>query len=115
MGIIPSRNLEEQRREENGVVYFDRGVLEGRNGRKYARYAIQTHFVEVGESQAALVEKYVRPLYQPGDMLSFGAKVMAMCTKNVRTRAQVKPGFWANFLWRFAGINHTGVGMHEPY
>ena len=115
MGIIPSRNLEEQRREENGVVYFDRGVLEGRNGRKYARYAIQTHFVEVGESQAALVEKYVRPLYQPGDMLSFGAKVMAMCTKNVRTRAQVKPGFWANFLWRFAGINHTGVGLHEPY
>ena len=45
MGIIPSRNLEEQRREENGVVYFDRGVLTGRDGRKYARYAIQTHFV----------------------------------------------------------------------
>ena len=48
-------------------------------------------------------------------MLSFGAKVMAMCTNNVKTRDEVKPGFWANFLWRFAGINHTGVGMHEPY
>ncbi len=115
MGIIPSRNLEEQRREENGVTYFDRGVVEGKNGRKYSRFAIQTHFVEVGEDQAALVEKYVRPLYQEGDMLSFGAKVMAMCTKNVKTREEVKPGFWANFLWRFAGINHTGVGMHEPY
>ena len=33
MGIIPSRNLEAQRREENGVVYFDRGTLEGKNGR----------------------------------------------------------------------------------
>jgi len=115
MGIIPSRNLEEQRREENGVVYFDRGVIEGKNGRKYSRFAIQTHFVEVGESQTELVKKYVLPLYQEGDMLSFGAKVMAMCTKNVKTREQVKPGFWANFLWRFAGINHTGVGMHEPY
>lgn len=115
MGIIPSRNLEEQRREENGVTYFDRGVVEGKNGRKYSRFAIQTHFVEVGEDQAALVEKYVRPLYKEGDMLSFGAKVMAMCTKNVKTREEVKPGFWANFLWRFAGINHTGVGMHEPY
>ena len=62
-----------------------------------------------------LVEKYVRPLYQPGDILSFGAKVMCMCVKSVKTRDQVKPGFWANFLWRFAGINHTGVGMHEPY
>ena len=115
MGIIPSRNLEEQRREENGVVYFDRGTIEGKNGKKYDRFAIQTHFVEVGESQVELIEKYVRPLYQEGDMVSFGAKVMAMCTNNVKTREQVKPGFWANLLWRFAGINHTGDGMHEPY
>ena len=115
MGIIPSRNLEEQRREENGVTYFDRGVIEGKDGRKYSRYAIQTHFVKVGEDQAALVEQYVRPLYQPGDVLSFGAKVMCMCVKSVKTRDEVKPGWWANHLWRFAGINHTGVGMHEPY
>ena len=115
MGIIPSRNLEEQRREENGVVYFDRGTLEGRNGRKYDRYAIQTHFVEVGENQADLVRKYVLPIAQEGDLLAFGAKVMAMCTKNVKTRDEVKPGFWANLLWRFAGITVTGVGMHEPY
>ena len=115
MGIIPSRNLEEQRREENGVVYFNRGVIEGKDGRKYERFAIQTHFVQVGESQKELVEKYVRPLFQEGDMLSFGAKVMCMCVKSVRTREQVKPGFWANLLWRFAGINTTGVGAHEPY
>lgn len=115
MGIIPSRNLEEQRREENGIVYFDRGVIEGKDGRKYARYAIQTHFVEVGESQEELVRAYVMPLYQPGDILSFGAKVMAMCVGSVKTREEVRPGFWANILYRFAGINTTGVGMHEPY
>ena len=115
MGIIPSRNLEAQRREENGIVYFDRGTLEGKNGRKYDRFAIQTHFVQRGEDQAELVRKYVLPISRPGDVLSFGAKVMAMCTNNVKTRDEVKPGFWANFLWRFAGINHTGVGMHEPY
>jgi len=115
MGIIPSRNLDEQRREKDGIVYFDRGTLTGRNGRKYDRFAIQTHFVEVGENQADLVRRYVLPLAQPGDLLSFGAKVMAMCTGNVKTREQVKPGFWAKRLWRFAGINTTGVGMHEPY
>ncbi len=115
MGIIPSRNLEEQRREENGIVYFDRGVVEGKDGRKYSRLAIQTHFVAVGESQKELVERYATPLFQEGDILNFGAKVMCMCVKSVRTRQEVKPGFWANALWRFAGINHTGVGMHEPY
>ena len=41
-----SKNVESTRREENGVVYYDRGVLEGRDGRRYQRYAVQTHFVE---------------------------------------------------------------------
>jgi len=115
MGIIASRNLEEQRREEQGVVFFDRGVIYGANGRGYERYAIQTHFVQRGESQAELAGRYVLPLYRAGDVLSFGAKVMAMCVESVKTRDEVKPGFWANLLWRFAGINTTGVGMHEPY
>ncbi len=115
MGIIPSRNLAEQKREEKGIVYFDRGRVTGKNGKQYDRYAIQTHFIQRGEDQAEMVKKYVLPLYQEGDMLSFGAKVMAMCVESVKTREEVKPGFWANFLWRFAGINHTGVGMHEPY
>ncbi|MDR2656520.1 MAG: F420-0--gamma-glutamyl ligase [Oscillospiraceae bacterium] len=114
MGIIASRNLDEQRRQLGDITYFDRGVIEG-GGRRYSRLAIQTHFVQRRESKEALVERYVIPLYEKGDILSFGAKVMAMCADSVVERKDVKPGFWANFLWRFAGINHTGVGMHEPY
>ncbi len=115
MGIIASRNLPEQQRTQGDITYFDRGIRAGDDGRQYQRYAIQTHFVQRRESQVALVERYVRPLYQPGDVVAFGAKVMAMCVDSVRERKDVKPGFWANFLWRFAGINHTGVGMHEPH
>ncbi len=115
MGIIPSRNLDEQRRETRGIVYFDRGTIDGANGRRYDRFAIQTHFIQRGESQAELVRRYVVPLAHEGDVLSFGAKVMAMCVESVKTRDEVKPGFWAKLLWRFAGINTTGVGMHEPY
>ena len=95
-----SKNLEEQRREKNGIIYYDRGTLTGRNGRRYDRYAIQTHFIEVGEDQAEIVRRYVLPLYQQGDVLSFGAKVMAMCTRNVFTKEQVQPGFWAKLLSR---------------
>ena len=67
MGIIPSRNLEEQRREKDGIVYFDRGVLEGRRtGAKYDRYAIQTHFVQRGRgARRSWCERYVLPLSQP--------------------------------------------------
>ena len=114
MGNV-SKNLEEQRRESNGITYFDRGAIERRNGRKYDRFAIRTHFVEVGEDQAALVRRYVLPLYQEGDVLSFGAKVMAMCTKNVFTKEQVKPGFWAKLLSPHASETVAGIGMHDPY
>ena len=110
-----SRNQEEQRRVLNGITYFDRGTIVGKDGRRYDRFAIQTHFVKVRESQLSLVESYVLPLYKEGDVLSFGAKVMAMCTGNVFTREDVKPGFFANLMWRFAGHNTTGIGMHEPY
>ena len=110
-----NKNLESQRREKNGVVYFDRGTREGRDGRKYDRFAIQTHFVEVGEDASALLEKYVRPLYQEGDCVAITAKVMAMCTGNVKKMEDMKLGFFAKLMARFAGINSTGVGMHEPY
>ena len=110
-----SRNLESQRRSLGDVTYFDRGVLTGRDGARYARFAIQTHFVEVGEDQADLVRKYVLPLYHPGDVLAFGAKVMAMCTGNVRTKDQEKPGFWARLLSPHASETTAGIGMHDPY
>ena len=82
-----SRNQESTRQEKDGVVYYDRGILTGKDGRRYQRYAIKTHFVQPGEDQAELVRRYVLPLYQPGDCLSFTAKVMGMCTNNVRTLA----------------------------
>ena len=110
-----SKNLEEQRRKKNSIIYYDRGTLTGRNGRRYDRYAIQTHFIEVGEDQAEIVRRYVLPLYQEGDVLSFGAKVMAMCTRNVFTKEQIQPGFWAKLLSPHASETVAGIGMHDPY
>ena len=110
-----SRNIESTRREENGVVYFDRRILTGRDGRKYQRYAVQTHFVEVGEDKCALIERYIRPLYREGDMVAFGAKVMAMCEKTVVTKDEIKPGFWAKLLAPRASETVAGIGVHDPY
>ena len=73
-----SKNIESARRELDGVIYYDRGILEGKDGRRYQRYAIKTHFVQPNEDQAELVRRYVLPLYQQGDCLSFTAKVMGM-------------------------------------
>ncbi len=113
--MADSKNREEQRRQENGVEYFDRGVITGRDGQRYQRFAIHTHFIEVGEDQAELVRRYVLPLAQPGDVVSFTAKVMAMCTGNVVEKKDVKPGFWAKLLAPRASETVAGIGMHDPY
>jgi len=110
-----NKNLASQRREESGIVYFDRGTREGRNGRRYDRYAIQTHFVEVGEDASELIRRYVLPISQPGDCVAITAKVMAMCTGNVKKMEDMKLGFFAKLMAKHANINSTGVGMHEPY
>lgn len=84
------------------------------DGRTYARHAIQTHFVQVGESYIELIEKYVKPLWQPGDILSASEKVIALCQRRIVTEEQVKPGFWARLLSRFVHQTAAGPGMGLP-
>lgn len=43
-----NRNQAVNRREENGVTYYIRGVREV-EGVRYERYAVHTHFIERGE------------------------------------------------------------------
>ena len=84
------------------------------NGKTYARHAIETHFVQVGESYLDLIEKYVKPVYQPGDILSSSEKVIALCQGRVVTEDECKPGFWAKFLSKFVHQTSAGPGMGLP-
>ena len=83
-------------------------------GKTYARHAIQTHFVQVGESYIDLMEKYVKPVWQPGDILSASEKVIALCQGRIVTEDQVRPGFWAKVLCRFVHQTPAGPGMGLP-
>lgn len=83
-------------------------------GKTYARHAIETHFVQVGESYLDLIEKYVKPLYQEGDILSSSEKVIALCQGRVVTEDECKPGFWATFLSKFVHQTSAGPGMGLP-
>ena len=83
-------------------------------GKTWARHAIATHFVTVGESYIDLMERYVKPVYQEGDILSMSEKVIAICQKRVVTEEELKPGFWAKLLSRFVHQTSAGPGMGLP-
>ena len=84
-------------------------------GQTYDRHAIQTHFVQIGESYIDLVEKYVKPLYKPGDILSISEKIIALCQKRVIYKKDIKISFMAKFLSKFAMRSSAGIGVDSPY
>lgn len=81
----------------------------------YLRHAIQTHFVEIGEDYVELVERYVKPLYQEGDILSISEKIIALCQKRIVYRSDIHPGFWAKLLCRFVHVTPAGPGAGTPH
>ncbi len=91
-----------------------KNVMIKAKGRRYARHAITTHFVQVGESYLELIQKYVLPIYQPGDILSSSEKVIALCQGRIVTEDECKPGFWAKILSRFVHQTSAGPGMGLP-
>ena len=47
--------------------------------------------------------------------MSIGEKIMSMCQNNTVEKKDVKLGFWAKFLSKFAMHSSHGIGMDEPY
>ena len=91
-----------------------KSVIIEAGGKKYARHAITTHFVQVGESYIDLIETYVKPLYQPGDIVSSSEKVIALCQGRVVTEDECKPGLLAPPLARGVHRTPAGPGMGRP-
>ena len=85
------------------------------NGVIYERHAIRTHFVELGENYIDLVERYVKPLYEEGWILSISEKIIALCQNRVVHRKDIHPGFWAKLLCRFVHVTPAGPGAGTPY
>ncbi len=109
-----NRNNEQNKREQDGITYFIRGVREV-EGIRYERYAVKTHFIDRGEDYVEIMRQYVQPLYRAGDVVTLSEKVISMCQDNTVQMEDVKVGFWAKTLSKFATSNHNGIGMDEPY
>ncbi|MEF2920737.1 MAG: coenzyme F420-0:L-glutamate ligase [Acutalibacteraceae bacterium] len=83
------------------------------NNNKYMRHSIKTHFVKQGEDYIEVFKQYVTPLYQQGDIVSISEKIIALCQNRVVKREELKIGFWAKLLSKFASHPDTGYGVGE--
>lgn len=83
------------------------------NGEVYLRHAIKTRFIKQGENYIDIFKEYVSPIYKEGDIVSSSEKIIALCQNRVVKREDVKIGFWAKLLSRFATKTDAGVGVGE--
>lgn len=81
----------------------------------YNRYAIQTHYVQIGEDYLELIKKYVLPYYKEGDILSISEKIISLCQKRVVYKKDMKVSKLAKFLSKFAMSSDAGIGVDSPY
>lgn len=60
-----------------------------------------------------MFKEYVSPIYQEGDIVSSSEKIIALCQNRIVKRDEIKIGFWAKLLSKFASHPDTGVGVGE--
>lgn len=85
------------------------------DGERYLRYAIKTHYVQIGEDYIELVKQYVQEHYQEGDILSISEKIISLCQKRIVYKKDMKVSRLAKFLSRFAMKTDAGIGVDSPY
>lgn len=85
------------------------------NGKIYMRHAIHTHFIKAGEDIIEVFSKYVSPIYTNNDIVYSSEKIIALCQNRIVRREDIKIGFLARFLSRFAcRKNKGGYGVGMP-
>jgi hypothetical protein len=84
-------------------------------GRNYERYAVKTHFIEMGEDYIEIIRKYVTPLYFQGDILSISEKIISLCQGDVVLKSDLRVGRLAKVLSRYAYRNPAGPAMDSVY
>lgn len=85
------------------------------NGEKFLRHAVKTHYIQLGESYIDILEKYVKPIHEDGDIISISEKIISICQKRVVYKKDMKVGPLAKFLSKFAMRSDAGCGVDNPY
>ncbi len=101
-------------RKKGSIEYYIRGTVKT-NGHTYERYGIKTHFIEAGENYLNLIQQYIVPFIEQGDIVSVSEKVISMCQKNIVHMEDIKLHPLTKLLSKFGKKTDSGIGITQPY
>ncbi|MGQ9707374.1 MAG: coenzyme F420-0:L-glutamate ligase [bacterium] len=89
------------------IIATDKGAIE--------RIWVKTGVLKKGDDLIAEVRRYACPLLKPGDILTIAESPVAAVQGRAIPIGEIKPGFWANLLWRFVKKVPYGIGLRSPW
>jgi hypothetical protein len=104
------------------LIYIFMEIIpnEGKNlvrsiqGQEWLRIPVKTHFILAGEKLENIIEKYVLPIAQNSDTIALGQKIVSLCQNRVIYEKDIRVGFWARFLSKFAVKTPHGFSVGNP-
>jgi len=84
------------------------------NGEIWARYPVRTHFITENDNLEEILEKYVLPYLEKGDIACLGQKIISILQGRIIYKKDLKIGFWAKFLSKFAKKTPYGFSVGNP-
>lgn len=81
----------------------------------YDRYPVKTHVVMEGDSLEKIMDDYVMPYVQKGDLIFISEKIVAISQGRAFDIDDIKPSKLANVLCKFVYKSPYGIGLGSPW
>ena len=81
----------------------------------FLRYPVRTHVVVSGDSIPKILDDYVRPYIQEGDMIFISEKIIAISQGRAFDIDDIKVSKLANILCKFVYKSPYGIGLGSPW
>jgi hypothetical protein len=83
-------------------------------GKTWLRLPIKTHFIRPDDKLYVIIERYILPHLKEGDIVAFGQKIISILQGRVIYKKDIRVGFWAKFLSKFATKTPHGFSVGNP-
>ncbi len=80
----------------------------------YERILFKTHFIQLGEDMIEIVANYTQGFLRTEDIIFISDKALANSQQRIIRVEDVKPSFFARFLYKFVTKSDRGRGIGTP-
>ena len=81
----------------------------------FERYPVKTHVVMSGDGLIEMMDKYIKPYIQDGDILYISEKIVAISQGRAFPIEDINPSRLAKFLSKFVYKSPYGIGLGSPW